>query len=211
MKRQGRRVVKPYQGKRVRNGGQIIKRGDRFYVSFPGKPYYYTRNNMDLFVNGLSQNEKVARTAMENLEKYRDHRFFFFIHFAEPDHSGHKHGENSPEYTEGIRSDDEWTGKIIMKLKELGLYEETLVYVTADHGFDEGERSHSYAPFVFLATNDSLIIRDGDRVDVAPTILKRFGVEIDDISPRLNGVPLDEPAPVCKAPSERWRGYPNWR
>ncbi|MBW2066920.1 MAG: alkaline phosphatase family protein [Deltaproteobacteria bacterium] len=143
MKKQGRKVVKPYQGKRVRNGGEIIKRGERFYVLFPGKPYYYARQNMDLFINGLSKNEKVARTAMEHLEKYKDHRFFFFIHFAEPDHSGHRHGENSPGYTEAIKSDDEWTGRIIAKLKELGLYDNTLVYVTADHGFDEGKRSHS--------------------------------------------------------------------
>lgn len=211
MKRQGRKVVEPRQGKRVRNGGRIEKRGDQYYVLFPGRPYYYTKDNMDLFINGLSKNEKVAGIAMENLEKYRSKRFFFFIHFAEPDHSGHKHGENSTEYTEAIRSDDEWTGKIMSKLKELGLYEDTLVYVTADHGFDEGQKSHSYAPFVFLASNDSLIVRDGNRADVAPTIMKRFGIEIDDISPRLNGVPLDEPAPVCKAPPERWRGYPNWR
>jgi len=212
MKRQGRKVVEPRQGKRVRNGGRIEKRGDQYYVLFPGRPYYYyTKDNMDLFINGLSKNEEVAKAAMENLEKYRSKRFFFFIHFAEPDHSGRKHGENSPEYTEAIRSDDEWTGKIMSKLKELGLCEDTLVYVTADHGFDEGQKSHSYAPFVFLASNDPLIIRDGDRADVAPTLPKRFGVEIDDISPRLNGIPLDEPAPVCKAPPERWRGYPNWR
>jgi predicted AlkP superfamily phosphohydrolase/phosphomutase len=211
MKRQGKRIPKPSEGKRVRNGGRIVKEGGSFYVAFPGKPYYYTKDAMDLFINGLTKNEKVGVMALENVEKYKNKRLFFFIHFAEPDHVGHKYGENSQEYTDGIKSDDEWTGRIIAKLKKSGLYEKTLVYITADHGFDEGQRTHAYAPFVFLATNDATINRNGNRVDIAPTILKRFGLELSDISPALDGVPLNEPAPVCRAPEERWRGYPRWR
>ncbi len=162
-------------------------------------------------MNGLFKNEKVGTLAIENLEKYKDQRLFFFIHFAEPDHVGHKYGENSSEYTNGIKSDDEWTGKIIAKLRELGLYEKTLLYITADHGFDEGKKTHAYAPFVFLATNDNKIIRPGIRADIAPTILKRFGLKLSRISPTLDGVPLDELAPISRAPKKRWRGYPRWR
>jgi len=211
LRRQGKRIPKPSEGKLVQNGGRIVKEGGSFYVEFPGNPYYYTKDAMDLFINGLKKNEKVASTAIENLEKYKDQRFFFFIHFAESDHSGHEYGENSKEYTEGIKSDDYWTGKIITKLKELGLYEKTHVYITSDHGFDEGQKKHTYAPFVFLATNDAGIIRRGDRADIAPTILKRFGLELSNISPALDGVPLNEPAPICHAPVEKWRGYPRWR
>ncbi|HUT60151.1 MAG TPA: hypothetical protein VNA25_20080, partial [Phycisphaerae bacterium] len=40
-----------------------------------------------------------------------------------------------------------WTGKIIDKLKQLGLYDKTTVYVTADHGFDEDGKGHKYAPY----------------------------------------------------------------
>jgi hypothetical protein len=151
---------------------------------------------MDVFLNGLIQNERVGTTAIEYLNKYKETRFFFFIHFDEPDHVGHQYGENSQEYSDGIRSDDDWTGRIIAELKRLSLYDETLVYVTADHGFDEGKTTHSNAREVLLASNDPKIIRDGDRADITPTILKRFGVDLSEVSPVLDGVPLDEPMPA---------------
>jgi hypothetical protein len=190
----GYRVPAPKPGITVRDGGEIVRENGTFYVMFPGKPYFNAKNHMDMFLNGLNQNEKVAGVALENLEKNKDKRFFFFIHFAEPDHSGHAHGENSQQYTEGIESDDEWTGRIVAKLKQLGLYDQTLVYITADHGFDEGKTAHSNAPYVFLATNDPKINRNGDRADITPTILKRFGLDLSKMQPALDGIPLDEPA-----------------
>ena len=39
------------------------------------------------------------------------------------------------------------------KLKELQLCDKTLIYVTADHGFDEDRKGHADAPYFFLATN----------------------------------------------------------
>jgi len=76
------------------------------------------------------------------------------------------------------------------RLKELQLYDKTLIYVTADHGFDEGRTSHADAPYVFLATNDPAVTRRGERSDVAPTILERFGLDLNKIEPRLDGHPL---------------------
>ena len=192
-RRQGRTAPPPKLGLRVSNGGQIIEEKGVFYVAFPGKPYFNAAKSMDMFLNGLGEDEKVGRAAIENLEKHKDRRFFFFIHFAEPDHVGHAHGENSQQYTDGIRSNDEWTGKIIAKLKELGLYDRTLIYITADHGFDEGKRTHSNAPYVFVSSNDPQISRNGNRADITPTILKRFGLDLPQISPSLDGTPLDEP------------------
>jgi hypothetical protein len=183
-------------------GGKIIEENGKKFVETPGKPWYLASQRMDLFENGLTLNEKVGTRAMEELEKRKDHRFFFFIHFANPDHDGHKFGENSQEYTDALKSDDEWTGKIISRLKELGLYKDTLVYIVVDHGFNEGEKGHSYAPYVFLATNDSKVNRDGDRMDIAPTILKRFGLDLSKIEPKLDGTPLDEPAERKIAPAE---------
>jgi arylsulfatase A-like enzyme len=85
-------------------------------------------------------------------------------------------------------------------LKNWGLYEKTLVYVVADHGFNEGTSGHPYAPYVFLATNDPDVKRNGDRADIAPTILKRFGMDVHTIQPALDGIPLDEPATERKVP-----------
>ena len=195
------------KGKVLKDGakpaeGEIIEENGAKFVCIPGKPYFNTKDHMDLFVNGLSENETVAAKAIENLEANKDKRFLLFVHFAMPDHAGHKSGENSQEYTDGVKSDDECTGKIIAKIKELGLYDNTLIYVTADHGFDEGKKGHAYAPYVFLATNDPTVKRNGNRMDVAPTILKRFGVDLSKIQPALDGIPMDEPAPDRLAPAE---------
>jgi hypothetical protein len=182
-------------------GGEITERDGQKVVVFHGKPYYNASTHMDLWVNGLGENEKVGQRALAEIAAHKDQRFFLFVHFQYPDHAGHKHGENSQEYTDGIRSDDEWTGKIIAQLKDLGLYDKTLVYVTADHGFNEGAKGHPYAPYVFLGTNDKLVTRNGDRSDIAPTILKRFGVDLKALQPALDGIALDEPAPERKAPA----------
>jgi len=48
--------------------------------------------------------EKVGTRAIKLLEKYKDKPFFFFVHFADVDHAGHKHGENSTEYNDALIS-----------------------------------------------------------------------------------------------------------
>jgi len=159
----------------------------------PGEPYYLTQRNMDLFENGLGADDNVGARALEVLDEYGRKRFFLFIHFAEPDHPGHAHGENSQEYTDSVKRDDEWLGRIAAKLEDLGVGDQTLIYVTSDHGFDEGQRSHRNAPYVFLATDDPLVMRRGMREDIAPTILWRFGVDLATIDPPLDGHPLTQP------------------
>ena len=185
--------------------GTVIEENGVKYLVFGGSPYYTMHKICDVWEYGLTQDEKVGTRAMALLEKYKDKPFFFFVHFAEVDHSGHKHGENSKEYNDALISNDSWTGKILDKLKELGLYDKTLVYVTADHGFDEGGSGHGYAPFVFLGTNDPRVKRDGMRQDVAPTILAAFGLDLTKFEPALSGEPLTAAAtkPVQQAPEKK--------
>ena len=173
--------------------GKIVEEGGVKYRVVPGKPYFHTKNNMDVFINGLEQDEVVGAKALELLEKYKDKPFFFFIHFAQVDHQGHKFGENSTEYNDALKSGDFWLGKIMEKLKELKLDDKAFIYVTADHGFDEGEKGHRDAPYVFLATNDPRVMRRGIRADITPTILERFGMDLGKIEPPLDGHPLTKP------------------
>jgi hypothetical protein len=181
-------------------GGRIIKKDGQRVVEVPGKPWYRVSKHFDLWINGLERNEKVTERVLMELDKRKGQRLFFFIHFAQPDHLGHQFGEYSMEYDSGIRSDDQSTGVIIDKLKKLGIYEKTLVYITADHGFDRGKKTHLYAPFVFVATNDPTTVRkEGTREDLAPTILKKFGLDLSKIEPALDGYSFDMPAPVRKA------------
>jgi len=178
---------------------RIVEENGRKFVEIPGKPWFNASKHMDLFLNGLGVNANVGRKALEEMEKHSQERFFLFIHFADPDSAGHRYGENSLEYEAAIKSCDRWLGEIIAKLKRLGLSDNTLIYVTSDHGFVEGQNNHKYAPYVFLATNDKEVKRNGDRADIAPTILKRFGLDVKSIEPLLDGAPLDEPTPLRKA------------
>jgi arylsulfatase A-like enzyme len=139
------------------------------------------------------KDEAVGTKAIELLSQYQSKPFFFFVHFAEVDHQGHRFGENSKEYNDALISNDLWTGKIIAKLKELGLYDNTMVYVTADHGFNEGAKNHKSAPHVTLGTNDKGVCRNGDRADITPTILERFGLDLKTFSPALAGHSLLKP------------------
>ncbi|UCH35592.1 MAG: alkaline phosphatase family protein [Armatimonadota bacterium] len=159
----------------------------------PAEPFYLVKKNLDLYQEGLGDADSVGARALQVLDKHGRERFFLFVHFEEPDKQGHIYGENSPEYTDGVKQADKWLGKILAKLRGLGIRDETMVYVTSDHGFDEGFRFHFDAPYTFLAADDRAVMRRGLREDIAPTILWRFGVEPSSIDPPLAGHPLQQP------------------
>ena len=173
--------------------GAIIEEDGVKYRSVPGQPYYLTRKSMDLFENNLKLDQTVGERALELIEKHKDKPFFLFVHFAEVDQNGHQHGENSKEYNDALISNDLWTGKIMAKVRELGLAEATQFYVTADHGFNEGKKGHSFAPYVFVATNNKQVNRNGRRQDIAPTILEAYGLDVATLEPKLDGISLTKP------------------
>ncbi|MBQ7160997.1 MAG: alkaline phosphatase family protein [Clostridia bacterium] len=59
---------------------------------------------------------------------------FLFIQLDNPDHFGHHYGYRSKEQLDCITREDGYIGDIIAALKEAGIYEDTLVISTADHG-----------------------------------------------------------------------------
>ena len=191
-KKQGKeKPVQPGAGKKPK--GKIIEENGVKYRFIPGSPYYNMYTALEVWEFGLMQDQKVGTRALQLLEKYKNKPFFFFVHFAEVDHSGHKHGENSKEYNDALISNDLWTGRIMDKVKELGLAGKTQFYVTSDHGFNEDGKGHSFAPYVFLATNNKNVNRDGRRQDVAPTIMEAFGLELGGLKPALDGISLTRP------------------
>jgi hypothetical protein len=176
-----------------------------------GQPWCLTRAHLDYYENDLRQNANVGNRALQLLEQHQDDRFLAFFLFRDPDVTGHLAGEDSAQYSQAVINDDAWLGRILAKLRELRIDERTLVYVTTDHGFDEGLDRHGNAPYAFLASNDPLISRSGDRKDLAPTILERLGIEVGALgsAPAVDGYSLYALPPLaCVPEGEAYVDYP---
>lgn len=144
----------------------------------------------------------VAQKAISFIKKIAtQNQFFLFTHFCEPDLFGHFYGENSDGYSKAIVSNDAALGIIINGLKNLGIYDETLIIVTTDHGATEDA---SGATFIYkeekkwldqlgplhgdLDTNNHLIWMANNKfnslpynvvyqTDIVPFILNVLGIE----------------------------------
>ena len=158
----------------------------------PGGPWYEAKQDADVWDDGWHRpNRQTGRLCLDYLRAYAkpNANYFFFLHFRDPDHAGHQHGENSPEYDAALMDDDKWLGRIRDTLDEAGVSATTAVFVVTDHGFEEGKNIHKNAPDAWLATNWGRL-QPGNQRDVAPTILSVFGVDLSAFSPPLPGKPL---------------------
>jgi len=169
---------------RTQNLRQIIQ-------NTAGEPWCLVHKNFDVWDGDKGREHTVVGPLMMGyLDQYGKGRFFAYYHFSDPDHRGHNYGENSNEYNQAIIDCDRWLGETVKKLKDLGVYGKTMVFVNADHGFDEGKTSHSDAPYVVLAGNVKTLAKDGHMRDITPTLLTEMGVDISKIEPKLPGTVL---------------------
>jgi hypothetical protein len=134
------------------------------------------------------------------IESNTESHFFAFFHFSEPDEKGHEFGENSPQYSEGGHECDYWLGEIITILNKTGILDDTLIYVTTDHGFTEDENQHKHDPDIWLVSNDVRLRvneyhGDLDMIDIAPTLFYSLEMNYTSYDPPLNGYPLQEKHP----------------
>jgi hypothetical protein len=176
-----------------------------------GQPWCLTKFHLDYYENDLRRNDVVGNRALELLEIHQNDLFFALFLFREPDVVGHLAGEDSVHYSESMIDVDQWLGRIVNKLQELDIFERTLVYVTTDHGFDEGTDRHGNAPFGIFASSDPLVARSGDRKDIAATILERYGISTGAIgdAPPVHGYSLYSIPPlVCIPEGGAYLDYP---
>ena len=144
--------------------------------------------------------DAVLDEALQWIRSQGDDPFFAFIHFFDP-HTPYDPPEPyreqyGPErlglYRGEIAFVDHLVGRLVERLKDLGLYDETVIVVLGDHGEslgEHGEQTHGF--FIYDATvRVPLIIKApgsqrGQRssnlvrtIDVMPTLLDLVGVEI---------------------------------
>ena len=165
-------------------------------ASRKGEPYFLTKKHLDVFDAETRRADQTGPLALKYLAQFKPAagaawpRFLCFVHFADPDAAGHAFRSNSAEYRAAAVACDEALGSIVDFLKKEKLYDDTRIYVTADHGFDKNANSHNRAPSIFLATNDKAVTKGGTQADVPATILQRFGVDLSTLKPPLIGKPL---------------------
>jgi len=100
--------------------------------SWGGIGYLFEKQAVNIVVNGNDKDDFCADTTAVIIKKEKP--FFTFVHFDEPDHTGHAIGHRTPEYYKQLESVDQRIGKIIQAVKDAGIAGETVILVTADHG-----------------------------------------------------------------------------
>jgi len=169
------------------------------------------REEKSFFFNERSAKDS-TKIAKEFLEEKKDSNFFLFLHYFDvhgPYKSHKRFAVPSAKllYDGEIKYVDHYVGQVLQKLKDMGLYDSTLIIITADHGEslnDHFERTHGY--FIYHSTvHVPLIIRapGGLRnakvndtvglIDIMPTICGALNINIPesvqgrDLGPYLSG------------------------
>lgn len=96
-----------------------------------GIGYLFEKNLVDLNYHGKSDHETLTK-ALEFIINKRP--VFTFIHFDEPDITGHEKGHNTAEYYRAIETIDSHVGTIIKRLKKANMMDKSVIIFSSDHG-----------------------------------------------------------------------------
>ena len=108
--------------------------------------------------------------------------------YDDPDHVGHAEGHDTPAYFAKMEELDARLGEILEAIKEAGIYDDSIIIVTSDHGGIEtrhGGRDlmEMDTPFIVAGKN---ICKGGEfqqsmmQYDFAHTVAEIFGLEVPD-------------------------------
>ncbi len=110
--------------------------------SWPGIGYLIEKDAITHVFSAEDKEDVCVEKAVDVILKNKP--LFTFIHFDEPDHTGHSQGHKTPAYYEVLKQVDARIGKIIAAVKEAGIADQTIIMVTADHGgIDKGHGGKS--------------------------------------------------------------------
>lgn len=169
----------------------------------PRYPYLYvcgSGNALDVCYppSGAESDQVIGSRFLNFIEENRQSPFFLVAHLGSPDHAGHDHTENSPEYDQTIIEADRQLGRIMAKLTELNLDGETAVLVTTDHGFEEGGINHHACVVetkeTWIAANQRYLIGNpavvAKQTSIVPALFDIFGMDKEAADPLFAGESL---------------------
>ena len=140
--------------------------------------------------------DEVNRAAFAWLEKQKDKPIFLFLHYYDP-HDAYEPPEpfattfKENPYAGEIAYTDHCIGEVITKLKNLDIYESSLIIVTGDHGEmlgEHGETTHMYfiyqsavkVPLIYKLPGSNAGQRIDDLagiIDIVPTVCDLLDIE----------------------------------
>jgi arylsulfatase A-like enzyme/Flp pilus assembly protein TadD len=157
--------------------------------------------------------DETARVATRWLTDHASQPFFLFLHFYDP-HDPYDPPEpfasrwKGQPYEGEVAFADHCVGQVLEKLRQLGLYDSTLIVITGDHGEmlgEHGELNHGFfiyegalrVPLVMRVPRARAASRQVDLpvslIDIVPTVLSLVGAKVPkevqgaDLSPWLAG------------------------
>lgn len=142
-----------------------------------------------LFVSQLEPHQQNDRNCFEGyketIEKYKDYPLPDDLTFLKGDYK-----EMYPDYISAINRLDYNVGKLVAKLKQLGIYEDTIIIYTSDHGCHFKTRNMEYKRSCHESSiHTPLIIKGGgfeggkrdnrlvSLIDLPPTMLSMAGIK----------------------------------
>ena len=160
-----------------------------FHNEGPGQDRYRTVQR---------RGQEVVAHALAWLSRHREGPFFIWVHLYDAHDpydppEPYKTRYASALYDGGIAYEDAAVGKLLRQLKLRGLYDGSVIAVTADHGESlgaHGEDTHGiflydetmHVPLLMklprTATGGKRIENRVELVDIAPTLLQETGIEI---------------------------------
>jgi arylsulfatase A-like enzyme len=158
--------------------------------------YSADRGALHVAVNGPmesrgSSSREMTDDAIAFIDAHKDRKFFLWLHYYDPHLSYEPHAEvpsfgsaRADLYDGEIRFTDLHLGRLLARLKELGLWERTAIVLTGDHGEGFGEHGITEHGFDLYApqTRVPFIVRvpglpaaratvPAGHVDIAPTLV----------------------------------------
>jgi predicted AlkP superfamily pyrophosphatase or phosphodiesterase len=101
--------------------------------------HFMLKHDVSFYVSPGYDESDATTTAVLDLLSNKHANFVAAIYGA-ADHAGHRHGPHSAEVKEAVLGIDAAIGRLIEGLKRLGIYEQTAIAFTADHGMSEFEK-----------------------------------------------------------------------
>ena len=146
--------------------------------------------------------QEVTTRAQAWLAEHQAEKFFLFVHYYDP-HAPYLWHKDTPfkypflcqsyndVYDSEIAYTDRWVGRFIDGLKQLGLYDSTLIIVVGDHGESPGDHQESvhgffmyhssiHVPLMIKLPGFSTALRVDEvagLIDIVPTVCQLLGID----------------------------------